>query len=145
MKTLGAVALLAAVLVMVTGTTAGADAVYHSERLEFAAGGDPDFHGQVVNIHPNGPVNGALERYQVVGATPDTTYAVWIQTCDGGFADFINTTDLVTDKQGNGHAAARFTAEDLDPFEGAVVTIRWALKLGGVAVYTTDCTTVTID
>ncbi len=126
---------------------AGADAVYHSERLEFT-GGDPKFHGQVVNIHPNGPVNGALERYQVVGADAGTDYAVWIQTCDGSglFTDFMMTTTLTTNKHGNGHAKAGFTAEDLEPFSGAVISIRWALvhPTSGIA-YTTPCTTVTID
>lgn len=137
---------VAALAVAALASTAGADAVYHSERLEFTGGGS-DFHGQVVNIHPNGPVNGALERYQVIGADADKDYAVWIQTCDGGsvFTDFLMTTTLTTNKHGNGHAKAGFTAEDLEPFSGAVISIRWALKDSGAIEYTTSCTTVTID
>lgn len=139
---------IAAVVLALTAfaSPAGADAVYHSERLQFTGGG-PDFHGHVVNTHPNGPVNGALERYQVVGADADTEYAVWIQTCDAGgvFTDFLMTTTLATNKHGNGHAKAGFTAEALEPFSGAVISIRWALKDGGAIEYTTSCTTVTID
>ena len=109
-------------------------------------GADADFHGQVVNIHPNGPVNGALERYQVVRAEPQTSYDVWIQFCsDGAFADFMRTAGIVTNRQGNGHARAKFTAAQLEPFSGATVSIRWVLKSGGVIAYTTACTTVTID
>jgi hypothetical protein len=59
-------------MILTVSTTVVADQVYHSERLPFAltdAGllaGHPELRsGQVVNIHPNGPVNGALERYMI--------------------------------------------------------------------------------
>ena len=136
---------LAALFMLMLGSTASGDAVYRSERLAFE-GGSPAFHGQVVNIHANGPVVGALERYQVVRAAPDTAYEVWIQTCDGGdtFTNFLMTASLVTNGHGNGHAKARFSADDLAPFSGAVIDIRWVLRDGGVE-YWTSCTTVTID
>ena len=102
---------------MATGGVAAADGAYHSERLLFSGGSDPAFHGQVVNIHANGPVNGALERYQVVGAAPSTDYEVWIQFCEGAsFADFTHTAVLATDLRGTGHASAAFSAADLAPF-----------------------------
>jgi hypothetical protein len=132
--------------ILATAGVASADAVYHSERLELIGGSDPTFHGQVVNIHSNGPVNGALERYQVVHAVPSTDYEVWIQLCeDGGFADFTQTAVLATDARGNGHASAVFTASDLEPFAGATVTIRWVLRTNATDAYTSPCTTVTID
>jgi len=137
---------LVTVLVAGAAIPAGADAVYHSERLELTGPAGTDFHGQVVNIHANGPVIGALERYHVVGATPSTAYAVWIQTCDGGaFTDFLQTAVLTTDGQGNGHAAASFSAADLAPFSGLTISIRWVLESGDAVVYATPCTTVTID
>jgi hypothetical protein len=140
------VSVLVTALLLGTAATAGADADYHSERLELTGAADPDFHGQVVNIHANGPVIGALERYQVVGATPTTSYEVWIQLCTAGdFVDFIPTAVLVTDPHGNGHAQAAFSAEDLEPFSGSTISIRWALKSGDAIVYTTPCTTVSID
>jgi hypothetical protein len=146
MKGFMSVSVLVTALILGTAATAAADADYHSERLELTGAADPDFHGQVVNIHPNGPVNGALERYQVAGATPTTSYDVWIQSCTaGGFEDFIQTAVLVTDAHGNGQAQAAFTAEDLEPFSGSTISIRWALKSGDAIVYTTPCTTVSID
>jgi hypothetical protein len=139
-------AVLVTLLVVGTAIPAGADAVYHSERLELTSTADSDFHGQVVNIHANGPVIGALERYHIVGAAASRTYAVWIQTCDSGqFTDFIQTAVLTTDANGNGHASATFSAADLVPFSGQTISIRWVLKSGGAVVYATPCTTVTID
>jgi len=131
---------------LATAGVAAADGAYHSERLSFSGGSDPAFRGQVVNIHANGPVNGALERYQVVGAATSTEYEVWIQFCDaGGFGDFTQTAVLETNKHGNGHASAAFSADDLAPFSGATVVIRWVLRVEAADVYATRCTTVTID
>ncbi len=146
MKVLRRVSVLVAIAVFATAGAAAADGVYHSERLSFAGGSDPAFHGQVVNIHPNGPVNGALERYQVVRAQPSTDYGVVIQFCgDDDFEDFMQTAVLSTDKRGNGHASAGFSAADLAPFSGATVIIRWVLRVETADVYATPCTTVDID
>jgi hypothetical protein len=146
MRAIRRVAILVTIAILATGGGAAADGVYHTERLSFAGGVDPAFHGQVVNIHPNGPVNGALERYQVVGAGPSTEYEVWIQFCeDADFTDFTQTADLTTDLRGNGHASARISAADLAPFSGATVMIRWVLRVDAADVYVTPCTTVTID
>ena len=145
-KALRRISILMMIAILATGGAAAADGVYHSERLSFAGGADPAFHGQVVNIHPNGPVNGALERYQVVRAEPSTDYEVWIQFCeDADFTDFTQTAVLSTDLRGNGHASAGFSAADLVPFSGATVMIRWVLRVDAVDVYATPCTTVTID
>ena len=146
MKALRRVLTLMTIAILATGGAAAADGVYHSERLSFAGGADPAFHGQVVNIHPNGPVNGALERYQVVRAQPSTDYHVWIQVCAGGtFTDFIQTAVLATDSRGNGHSSTSFSAADLVPFSGLTISIRWVLKVDAADVYATPCTTVTID
>lgn len=146
----------ALVLTGVFASTTFADRVYHSERLKFALtpAGDASDHpelrsGQVVNIHPNGPVNGALERYMVNGAKPNTTYDVVLEAfadgCDGEPALRLITATLETNAQGVAHADARFTPDDLAPFSGATVSARWTLTAGGVAAYQTSCTTVTID
>ena len=146
MKALRRVSILVTIAILATGGAAAADGVYHSERLSFSGGSDPAFHGQVVNIHPNGPVNGALERYQVVRAEPSTDYEVWIQVCEGAdFADFMQTAVLGTDLRGNGRASAAFSAADLAPFSGATLMIRWVLRVDAADVYATPCTTVTID
>ena len=146
MKALRRVSIIVTIAILATGGAAAADGVYHSERLSFAGGADPAFHGQVVNVHANGPVNGALERYQVVRAEPSTDYEVWIQFCeDAEFTDFTQTAVLATDLRGNGHASASISAADLAPFSGATVTIRWVLRVDAADVYATPCTTVTID
>ena len=54
MKRFTGLSVLVALLSLGSTATASADAVYHTERLEFV-GPDADFHGQVINIHPNGP------------------------------------------------------------------------------------------
>ena len=146
MKALRRVSIIVTIAILATGGAAAADGVYHSERLSFGGGADPAFHGQVVNIHPNGPVNGALERYQVVRAEPSTDYEVWIQFCEeGAFTDFTQTAVLNTDLRSNGHTSAGFSAADLVPFSGATVMIRWVLRVDAADVYATPCTTVTID
>ena len=146
MKVLRRVLMLMTMAILATPGAAAADGVYHSERLLFVGGADPAFHGQVVNIHANGPVNGALERYQVVGAEPSTDYEVWIQFCEeADFTDFTQTAVVTTDLRGNGHASASFSALDLAPFSGATVSIRWVLRVDAADVYVTPCTTVTID
>ena len=126
---------------------ASADQVYHSERLELAPTGSQPGGGQVVNIHANGPVVGALERYFLLGGQPGETYEVWIQVCLGGgaYADFVQTATLTTDARGNGHSSGFFSAEDLAPLSEAVVDIRWVLRTNGIDQYATACTTVTID
>ena len=146
MKALRRTLILAMVAILATGGVAAADGAYHSERLSLSGGSDPAFHGQVVNIHANGPVNGALERYQVVGAAQSTDYEVWIQFCEGGaFADFTQTAVLATNARGTGHASASFSAAELAPFSGATVEIRWVLRVDANDVYVTPCTTVAID
>jgi hypothetical protein len=137
---------LSVVLTLLVGTSsANADRVYHTERLELAPveGSDEAGSGMVVNIHPNGPVVGALERYQLRNATPHTEYVVWIVIGD---QDFIATATLRTDRHGNGHAKARFSAEDLAPFSGAVIPgLKWVLRSDSADAYETRETTVSID
>jgi hypothetical protein len=137
---------LSVLLTLLVGTSsANADRVYHTERLELAPvdGSDEAGSGMVVNIHPNGPVVGAQERYHLRNATPHTEYVVWIVIGD---QDFIATATLHTDRHGNGHAKARFSAEDLAPFSGAVIPgLKWVLRSGRADAYETPETTVSID
>jgi hypothetical protein len=55
------------------------------------------------------------------------------------------TASIETDSRGNGHGKARFSAADLEPFAGAVLPVKWELRIGGVVAYETATTTVTID
>jgi hypothetical protein len=137
---------LSVVLTLLVGTSsANADRAYHTERLELAPveGSDEAGSGMVVNIHPNGPVVGALERYQLRNATPHTEYVVWIVIGD---QEFMPTATLRTDRHGNGHAKARISADDLAPFSGAVIPgLKWVLRSDNADAYETRETTVSID
>ena len=122
---------------------ASADDVYHTERLELAPVGQGETgSGMVVNIHANGPVVGALERYQIKKAQPNTEYVVWLVV---GGEDFMPTASIVTDRNGNGHGKARFSAADLAPFSGAVFPVKWVLRNAGEDAYETPTTIVTLD
>lgn len=145
------------ILALLVTTSVLADQAYHSERLDLTltelgegAGHTALRHGQVVNIHPNGPVNGALERYLVSGAKPNTSYTVRLDVfapgCDGvvNLAIPIGGT-LDTNGGGVGHHQGFFSMEDLIPFSGANVGVRWNLVAEDVDAYTTECTTVVID
>jgi hypothetical protein len=136
------IAVLAVSILLVGYGTAQADSAYHTERLELTSVGAETGSGQVVNIHANGPVVGALERYQIKKAMPNSSYEVWLVV---GGADFIVTTSIETDARGNGHGSARFSAEELEPFSGAVLPVKWELRLDGVVAYETTTTIVTID
>ncbi len=121
-----------------------ADSAYHTERLAFEPVTVSETgSGMVVNIHPNGPVIGALERYQLKNAQPNTEYDVWLVVAG---VDFLQTATILTDRHGNGHAQAGFSAADLAPFSGAVVPVQWVLRTDDTYdAYTTDVTIVTLD
>jgi hypothetical protein len=148
----------AVVLSLLQVPRAIADQVYHSERLDFwltdegEAAGHPELRsGHVVNIHPNGPVNGALERYMINGATANANYQVVILAfsdlgCAGEPTLSIPTALLETTAQGNAHGQGHFSRADIDPFSGATVGVFWTLEdEDGVVAYRTDCTVVSID
>lgn len=136
------IAIVVASVLLIGFQTARADSAYHTERLELMPMGVETGGGQVVNIHPNGPVVGAQERYQLKKAMPNTSYDVWLVV---GGADFMITATIETDAHGNGHGKARFSAVDLAPFSGAVLPVKWELRIGEVVAYETATTIVTID
>lgn len=143
-RLIGPVVLMAVLVisVLVGYGTALADSAYHTERLELTPVGAETGSGQVINIHANGPVVGALERYQLKKAMPNSSYEVWLLV---GGADFMVTATIETDAHGNGHGSARFSADELAPFSGAVLPVKWELRIGGVVAYETTTTIVTID
>src|SRR5690606_7017344 len=113
------IAVLAVVAGLAGASVAVADKAYHTERLPFsltdagAQAGHPELRsGHVVNIHPNGPVVGAIEQYMLNGAKPRTTYGVILTayvldngecTDDVAGPDFpITTGTITTGPSGNG-------------------------------------------
>jgi hypothetical protein len=136
------------------GPHAWADAVYHSERLPFSAAladGHPTLeYGAIVNIHPNGPVMGAIQRFTVVGARPNTVYSIFesiFPDCSEGAPRLLVLPrgTLTTDARGNGQAEFVISAEDLAPYAGLTIGAQWTLEDAGVVAYYTPCTIGSID
>lgn len=147
--TVGAIALALAGV-----STALADRAYHSERLpltlteEGAEAGHPELQsGQVVNIHPNGPVVAAIEKYMVNGAASNTDYEVVLSVATGGcngVGDFeLSTAVLSTNARGSAHGDVVF--DDLSFLQGCTVEVNWMLQAEGITAYTTETTTVALD
>ncbi len=158
MKRLLAFLVVAAVLVIVPGSAVLADQSYHTERLPLAitdAGSDAGHtlrQGMVVNAHPNGPVNGAVEQYVLNGAKPNTEYSVWwdvqgvgvLPTTTGGTTSPLV---VVTDSKGNGHFTARISHAYMlsQGLHNLNLTLRWLFKAGNTVVFETEFTDVHID
>ena len=126
---------------------AGADAVYHTDRLALHGVAGAPGTGMVVNIHPNGPNVFAHEIYTLRQAVPGT-YAVSLNIfatsldCSGAM-DAVPTATLTTNSQGNGRADVKFTPEDAAGLSGLTISINWTVT--GPATYATDCTVVALD
>jgi hypothetical protein len=144
-------------LAVSAASIATADQAYHTERLPLEASGLEDHPeltaGHVVNIHPNGPINYAHERYMVNGAAANTDYAVVIEVhgdaeCGGIVGELPTGATLTTNRHGNGHARVTFTPEDVADFRDATFNLRWSLRVGGndgPEAYGTRCTEVVLD
>lgn len=142
------------VLVGLSAGTVLADAVYHTERLELNPVGGAAGSGLVVNIHPNGPIVFASERYGLRGAEANASYTVWLiidaaaLDCEFDGLAIPMRADLSTNAAGNGTAPADFffRPEGIPPcLRGATFPIHWEVTLDGTLTHTTDVTTVTLD
>src|SRR6266508_1572556 len=109
---------LIAILLALPVRTAGADAVYPSQRIPLHPVGTALLMtGFVANIHANGPNVYAHEVYVVVGASPMTSYDVTIAVYVRDLACSttplrIVTATLTTDAAGSGRADVFFSPED---------------------------------
>ena len=141
--------LLAAMLTL--APTVFADQSYHTSRLplsltnEGAVAGHTLNNGMVVNIHPNGPVMGAIEEYILNGAKPNTDYeVVWRVLWVG---DIPTGAVVDTDNQGNGRGQLQIPRQwQIDSgLSGLDLYIMWVFQSGGVDVFVTDVEFVHID
>jgi hypothetical protein len=157
----------AAVLILLQFPAVNADRLFHSERLDFwltpdgEAAGHPELRsGHVVDIHPNGPVNGALERYMINGAKSDTDYQVVLRIFSDTDCEVpldllpeLPTALLATNAQGNAHSKWKFSSAETAGFSGFVIGVFWTLvdeqgtedTSDDVVAYQTDCIEVAID
>ena len=147
------VSVLAVVLAgVVSAAPASADAVYHSEHVALAPLGDAPLRvGFVENIHANGPVVFALERYVLVGAAPSTTYGVelhlWVgdPTCAGTPMAILPTVSFTTNVVGNGVGKVALPPSAADGLHGATLGIVWVLSTGETPAYASPCVDVVLD
>ncbi len=158
MKRLLAFLVAAGVLTIVPGSAVLADQSYHTERLPLAitdagsAAGHTLRQGMVVNAHPDGPINGAVELYVLNGAKPNTEYSVYWDVV--GFGVLPTTTGgttsplvVVTDSKGNGQFTARISRafQISQGLTNIDLTLRWLFKANGITVFQTEWTDVHID
>ncbi len=143
---------LIAIAVLALPTSAGADAVYHSQHIPLAPLGDASLRsGFVENIHASGPNVFAHEVYVVNGAAADTEFQVSIAlfvhdpTCTSSPTGVIPTATLATNAAGNGKAQAFFTPEDAAVLRHASHGAIWQLSVNGVVQYQTACSTIVLD
>lgn len=147
-------ALLSVLLSLVIAGPVAADAVYHTERLALAAVGEAAGTGFVVNIHPNGPLHFAQERYALRDAEPNTTYSVSLiidasaLACPFPGLEIVMKAELTTNAAGNATAPADFffTPGGIPPcLRNASFPIHWAVTLDGVLTHQTADTMVMLD
>ena len=131
-----------------------ADSVYHTEQLALESIGGASGSGMVVNIHPNGPMMFASERYALRGAEPNATYTVWLvvdaTNLDCAFADLTiqMKAELQTNVVGNGTSPADFAFHpgDIPPcLRNASFPIHWDVTLDGTLTHRSESTIVTLD
>jgi hypothetical protein len=149
-----ALALLSVVFGLVVAGPVSADAVYHTERLTLAAVGDAAGTGFVVNIHPNGPLHFAQERYALRHAEPSATYTVSLiidasaLACSFPGLEIVMKAELTTNAAGSATAPADFffTPEGIPPcLRNVSFPIHWEVTLDGVLTHLTADTVVTLD
>jgi hypothetical protein len=146
-RLLPAVVVLAAAVAAAFANTAGADSVYHTERLALTGVEGAPGGGFLVNIHANGPKVYAHENYHLRHAVPGTyqaTLMLHLGSLDcSDPAIPLPITTIETNARGNGHASSKVTPEDVDGLRGLTVSISWSVT--GPAEYVTRCTVVTMD
>src|SRR5712692_267847 len=135
-----------------------ANQVYHTQNLELTltqAGmlaGNPVLRaGHVVNIHASGPTIGAIERYLIEGAKPNTSYNVVADvflSCGGTHLLQLNDTVLMTNANGDAQGGLVFSDRTLDGVvdggSSQTIGVQWSLLSSGIAAYQTVCTTITL-
>ena len=121
-------------VVLAPSAPAFADQSYHSTHAPLLTAGGAVTQGSVVNIHPNGPVLGAIERYHIVGATPNTSYCVYWEVVGFGIIpsglDFAHPFQLTTNTAGNatGQLQIPRSFQLANGFTDTTITVRWLIR-----------------
>lgn len=116
-----------------------------------AVGGVPLREGSVVDTFVEGPQIFAIERYQLNGATPNTTYQIQLVISlgvdDCSVAPIIQpAVPLTTNQAGNGQASIRVPPEFIPPPAlDRINSLFWQFLVGGAVHYQTDCIAIFED
>jgi hypothetical protein len=149
-----AVVTAAAVLTSLSGTAAYADQQYPSQHYDLTPiSGAPLQNGFVENIHADGPIVFAHERYVLNGASPDSLYqvvlSIWTSnlTCSGSPTFQLHPAELQTNATGNAEAGHTFSPQDVEQagLLGHTVSATWQLWTSGSPSYETGCAVVPLD
>jgi hypothetical protein len=142
-----------AVAWLLVPATAFADRVFHTQQLALEAVGEASGSGFVVDVHPNGPLNFAQERYALRGADAGASYQVFlvidasaIPNCDS--LRILMAADLQTNAAGNGTTPADFVFRPggIPPcLRNTSFPIHWEVELGGTLTYQSDVIVDTLD
>jgi hypothetical protein len=131
---------------------ARADQTFHTEQIPLMpVNGAPLHRGFVVDIHTNGPVNYALERYVLVGAMPNTSYQVvtWVYSDPNCttllFPSPLPDATLQTNVSGNGEAGHQLAPSVVQGLGGMTLYLVWQVMAGNATVYQTACIPVALD
>jgi hypothetical protein len=142
---------VAAVLTIGVGSTVAADSTYHTERISLQAIDDaPLRSGSVVNIHANGPIVYAQERYLLNGAVPNHDYEIALNvhafdtSCGTEAVEFFRVP-ISTNAAGNGHAKSPTISPEAVVGLAGEHGVNWIVYDGDTAVYETGCVDVALD
>jgi len=147
----GIVAVAALVTSMGMAVPASADQAFHSQRIPLSAvTGAPLKSGAVIDIHAEGPMIYAQERYVVVGAEPETTYQVtlliYTDPACSALLFPITTATMTTNAAGNAQGKATFYPQDVEGLPRTTYYLTWQISMqGGAVTYSTGCIPVMVD
>lgn len=143
--------LLAILVTLALNSVASADQAFHTQQIALTPlHGAPLQSGFVIDIHVNGPQIYALERYQLNGAAPNTTYQVQLliftnATCSGTPIT-VPSSSLRTNSSGNGEASIEFAPQQVPAaLRHTVISIIWQVLNAQTVSYQTACTVVVQD
>jgi hypothetical protein len=145
-----ALTLTAALGSTLAAAPAAADKAFPTTTFPLApVAGEPLRRGAVIDIHAQGPRVYALERYQLQGARPATTYQVALRLhTDAGCTQQlarVETAALTTNRAGNATGGWRFVPADVEGLEPGTYYIVWEVLRGDTVAYRTGCVPVPLD
>ena len=137
---------LALCALLITALPALGDAVYHTQHIPLLSSSGTTA-GFVQNIHANGPMIFAQERYVLLGATPGTytvNLNIYFSPDMSGDPVVLTTTTFQTNERGNGVGKIALPPSAAEGLHGQTIYIVWTVSSAAVT-YHTSLQTVVLD